>query len=272
MPIIPIDSILDPRIDAYRDLKDRELAAMGGLFIAEGEHVTRRLLASDYPVESVLLAHRRVEELAPLVPESVPVFAAGDDVITGIMGFKFHSGVIGCGRRKPPETIDALMRRIDASAPDQPVTLMICPEIINHDNLGSMIRICAAFGVDALILGERSCDPFWRRSIRVSMGTIFRLPILQSADNYRDITTLQKSHGFELLATVLDPDAQSLETVVRSPRVGLLLGSESQGLPRRWIEACDRRITIPMQLGTDSLNVSVAAGVFLYHLTRGMKE
>ena len=117
MPIIPIDSESDPRIDAYRDMKDRELAAMGGLFIAEGEHVTRRLLASDYATESLLLARRRVEELAPSVPEHVPIYVAPDEVITQIMGFKFHSGVIASEEWGPNGPLAVAIRRDMSCAP-----------------------------------------------------------------------------------------------------------------------------------------------------------
>src|SRR5688500_2890915 len=109
MPVIRIDSLADPRLDHYRDLKDRELAKLGGLFIAEGEHLVRRRLASDFPVESVLLAERRVEELSPLVPAGVPVYAAADGVVQGVLGFKFHSGVLACGRRKASPKLEEIM-------------------------------------------------------------------------------------------------------------------------------------------------------------------
>jgi tRNA G18 (ribose-2'-O)-methylase SpoU len=263
MPLYRVETLDDPRLWPYRNLKDRELARHGQLFIAEGEHLLRRLLASDFPVESVFVAERRVAEIAPLVPEPTPVYAGPTPLLNQVLGMKFHSGVIACGRRKPRPTLEQLL------APDPPrLTLVVLPEISNVENIGSLIRLSAAFGADAMILGERCHDPFWRQSVRVSMGTIFTLPILQSDDLKRDLRLLREDWGTELAATVLDPDAQPLEEARRPSRFGLLLGSEAQGLSREWVAACDRRVTIPMHRGADSLNVAAAAGVFLYHFTR----
>jgi tRNA G18 (ribose-2'-O)-methylase SpoU len=259
----PIDSQDDPRVAPYRQLKDRELAREGGRFIAEGELVVRRLLASRYEVESVLLARRRVEEIAPMVPPAVPVLIVPDSIVHEIIGFKFHSGVIACGRRGPAGAIDSAVPRDRAM-----LTLVVCPDIANAQNMGSMIRIAAAFGADAMILGERSCDPFWRQSIRVSMGTIFSLPLVQSDNLLRDLRRLQVESGVELAATVLEGDAQPLAGATRPPKLALLFGNEAQGLDPTLVAACDRKITIPMKLGTDSLNVAVAAGIILHHFTQ----
>lgn len=236
---------------------------MGDLFIAEGEHLVRRLLDSDYSVVSVLLSDRRSDEIAPTIREDVPCYIVPDAVMHQIIGYRFHSGVIGCGRRKPQATLDDVIRR-DATR----LTLVICPEIANAENMGAMIRLCAGFGVDALILGERSCDPFWRQSIRVSMGNIFRLPLVQSKDLRRDLRRLQSEWGVELAATVLDESATPLAAFSRAAKLGILFGNEAQGLDADVIAMCDHRITIPMKLGTDSLNVSIAAGIFLYELTK----
>jgi len=274
MSMVMIDSLDDARLDPYRNLKDRELAALDGRFIAEGEHVVRRLLASDFPVDSVLLARRRVEELGPLVPEGVPVFAVTDEVVEQVIGFAFHSGVLACGRRKPAPTLDSILPPPGDTT--RPLTLMVCPEIINAENIGTLIRIGAAFGVDAMLIGERSCDPFWRRSIRVSMGTVFRLPLLHSRDLLADLKLLKERWKFDFAATVLDADAQPLATAGRAgvaggpDRLALFFGSESQGLHRRWLAVCDRKLTIPMHMGTDSLNVAIAAAVFLFHFTKSM--
>lgn len=260
---IPIDRHDDLRIEAYRGLKDRELAASGGRFVAEGEHVVRRLLASSYRAESVLLAARKVDAMRGAVPDDVPTYVAPNEMVDGIVGFKFHSGVLAVGLRGDGASLASVL-----APPEAPRLLVICPEIINSENIGSMIRISAAFGADAIVLGERCCDPFWRRSIRVSMGAAFHLPIVRSTNLMADLVAMRESFGLTLMATVLDRDAEPLERVNRPARMGVLFGSESQGLQPIWTRGCDRRITIPMQLGTDSLNVAVAAGVFLYHFTR----
>ena len=147
------------------------------------------------------------------------------------------------------------------------MTLVVCPEIEKTDNLGALIRIAAGFGATAMVLGERCCDPFFRQSVRVSMGSVFKLPIVRTDDLARDLRRLRGEFGVELIATVLDEEAERLEDVGRPRRLGLLLGNEGQGLPAEIVALCDRRVTIPMKLGTDSLNVAVAAGIFLYHFT-----
>ncbi|HMB95190.1 MAG TPA: RNA methyltransferase, partial [Tepidisphaeraceae bacterium] len=121
------------------------------------------------------------------------------------------------------------------------------------------------FGVDAMLLGERSCDPFYRQSIRVSMGTVFSLNLLQSQDLLSDLRRLKKEWDVELIATVLDHSAAPIAKASRTQRIGLLFGNEAQGLSPQILAECDQRVTIPMQLGTDSLNVAIAAAVALYH-------
>ena len=261
MSIVRIDSFDDPRVAHYRNLKDRELDRRGRLFIAEGEHLVRRLLASDFQVESVLLAQRRAAEIATIVPANVPVYVVPQERMNEILGMKFHSGVMACGRRQGRLTLDEVVPK-DRDR----LTLVICPEIANVENIGSLIRLSAGFGADAMILGERCHDPFWRQSIRVSMGAIFKLPLLQTDDLARDLRRLKDEWHVELIATVLDPSAEPLAPSRRGPKVGLLFGNEAQGLDQQWIDQCDRRVTIPMH-HADSLNVAVAAGIFLYHFT-----
>ncbi len=258
----PITSVGDPAIEAYRSLKDRDVARHGQRFIAESEQVVRRLLASDFPVESVLVAQRRMTEIAPLVPEPIPLYVLPDPLVEQVLGFKFHSGVIACGQRKPALGIDHVALGFGPRA-----TVLICPEIANTENLGALMRIAAGFGVDAMLLGPGSCDPFYRQAIRVSMGTAFRLKLIQSHDLRDDLNRLKRDYGFELAATVLDESAQPLPSARRGPRLGLLFGNEAQGLSREVLALCQRRIIIPMQMGTDSLNVAIAAAVCLYHFT-----
>lgn len=274
-PIL-IDSLDDPRVAPYRNLTDRELAADTNLFIAEGEHVVRRLLASTFPVQSVLIATKHLEKIAPLMRENAPLYVAPDEQVSAIVGFKFHSGIIACGQRKPRPTVHQLLAghrptSLLADEKPSPLTLLICPEVINVDNLGSIIRIAAGFGADALVLGERSCDPFWRRSVRVSMGTVFSLPLLHSDDLQRDLLIMKNEFGVHLDATVIDEHAVPIHDADRPARLGIMLGSESQGLHRRWLALADRSVTIQMHHGTDSLNIATAGAIFLYHFTRPVK-
>ncbi|HWE01576.1 MAG TPA: RNA methyltransferase [Tepidisphaeraceae bacterium] len=261
--MISIDSLADPRVAAYRNLKDKELDRAGRFFIAEGEHLVRRLLASDFPVESVFIAERHAADFQSLAPANVPLYVTTSEVMNGVLGMKFHSGIIACGSRKPWAPLESILKKGPGA-----MTLVICPDINNVENVGSLIRLSAGFGADALILGERCHDPFWRQSIRVSMGTIFSLPIYRSPELLHDLRRLKNEWNFELAATVLDENAEPLADAKRAARFGLLLGSEPHGLDGNTASLCDRRLTIPMKLGTDSLNVAVAAGIFLYHFTR----
>ncbi len=263
MPLVQIQSADDPRLSAYHQLKERELARDGGRFIAEGEHLVRRLLLSSYRTESVLLADRRADEIAPLVSPEIPVYVAAADVLNTIVGFKFHSGVLGCGFRGPRKTLDEVLPK-----DRDHLLVVICPDLANTENLGSIIRVAAGFGADALVLGPHSADPFFRRCVRVSMGTVFRLPIVQSDNLAHDLARLKQEWGVSLTATVLEEDAQPLASAAREPKMGLLFGNEAQGLDSETIAMCDHRVTIPMRLGTDSLNITVADGIFLYHYCR----
>lgn len=258
--MVKIVSLNDPCISDYRKLKDRELARESDRFIAEGEYIVRRLLASDYACESVFLEERREAEMAPIVPPGVPVYVAPTEIYRQIVGYKFNSGILAVGRRKPHVTLDNL-----PALSNQTCTLVICPEIASVANMGSLIRTSAAFGVDAMILGERCCDPFWRQSIRVSMGTIFSIPLIRSDNLLKDLSRLRERWGFELAATVLDKDAEPLERATRRRRFGLLFGNEAQGLDAHYIQLCDRKLTIQMRSGIDSLNIVVSAGIFLHH-------
>jgi tRNA G18 (ribose-2'-O)-methylase SpoU len=255
-----IQSLDDSFLNPYRNLKDKELAREGNRFIAEGENVVCRLLASSTPVESVLLSERKTA-VASLVPGNVRTFIAPDAVIEQIIGFEFHSGVLACGIRPPSPRLESII-----PLPPKPALIVVCQQITNTENLGSLIRVSAAFGADAMILGERCCDPYFRQSVRVSMGTIFSLPIIQSQNLLSDLSTL-KNLGIERLATVLSPEAEPLNTITHSARVAIAFGNEADGLDADTIAHCDRRVTIPMKRGTDSLNVAIAAAVFLYQLT-----
>lgn len=258
--MIAIEDINDPRLAPYRELKDRALAERQGLFIAEGEHLVRRLLASRLATHSVLLAERRAGEIGPLTPADVPVYVVPQEQMNRIVGFKFHSGVIAAGVRQPSPTLAQLVGQTPAL-----VRLVVCPQITSAENLGSLIRLSAGFGATAVLLGPQSIDPFMRQAVRVSMGTIFSLPVITSPDLTADLNALRSRWGVHCVASVLDESATPLATARRHDRLAILFGNEAQGLDATTLCCCDERVTIPMKLNTDSLNVGVAAGIFMYH-------
>lgn len=270
MAWIEIDNLHDPRLAAYRNLKQHGRTMMAHGFIAEGQWVVERMLASGWPVQSLLLGRSRVAQMAPMLDESMTVYVMDDRELEQLLGFKFHRGVLACGRHQPPPDVDALMRQLTTEADTtKPMTLVVCPGPMSAENLGSVIRLAAAFAVDGLILGPQCLNPFNRRTIRVSMGNLFRLPMAVSSDMAADLRTLGECWQVRRLAGVCDHQALPLSGVTRPrqpDRVALLLGSEDYGLPAQIVDECDQRVTIPMPGGTDSLNVANAAAVLLYHL------
>lgn len=260
----PIESIDDPRIAAYRNLRDRTLRGES-LFIAEGEVVTERLLGSEYGVDSLLVAERFADKFQRLAGQRAAVFVAPESLLAQVVGFNFHRGVLAIGRR--PEAFLALSELLARSDRSGPLALAICPEVTKPDNLGLIFRSAGAFGIDGVVLGPRCCDPLSRRTLRVSMGAALHVPWVRSADLLDDLRRLKAEAGAELVATVLEPQAERLAAFRWPPRVGLLLGNETAGLAAECLALCDHRVTIPMHPKVDSLNLGVAAGVFLYDLS-----
>lgn len=263
MPRIAISDLADPRVQPFRDLKASNLSRHGTLFIAEGTKLVARLLDSRYETASVLLSEKREAEWLPRIPESVPTYIIPQELGSQLVGFNFHVGVVACGKRVPSPTIDVLPRNAER------LTLVVCPNCDNPENLGAIIRISGGFGVDAILLGKGCCDPFSRRVLRVSMGTAFRMTVIESADLATDLDRLRDEWQVEFAATLLDSTATPLQEAQRSPRFGLLFGNEHAGLGAEWVRHCSQRLTIPMHGDTDSLNVAIAAGIFLYHFTAG---
>jgi tRNA G18 (ribose-2'-O)-methylase SpoU len=259
-----IDSIDDPRIVAYRNLRDRTLRGES-IFVTEGAVLTRRLLASPYQAESVFVSYEFAEEFSRLVPAGVPLYVAAEPLLLEVVGFPFHRGVLGAGRREQRHSLDDVAGPKDANSP---VRLVICPEITKPENMGLIFRTAAGLGIDGVLLGQRCCDPFSRRCLRVSMGAVLNLPFVKSADLLADLHALKDRWQVELLAAVLDERAERLGDVRWPLRSGVVFGNEFDGLRAEWLAECPRRITIPMHGGTDSLNLGVAAGIVMYEMTK----
>lgn len=263
MPRVPIDDLDDPRLAVYRHLKATNLTRRCDDFVVEGEKLVERLLASPFPTASVLVTDRHESRIAPRVADQVPFLVVPHALISVIVGFNFHQGVLACGLRRPwPE----LSNIVGGSG--QRRTVVVCPKLDNPENLGAIIRLGDVFGVDAVLVGGRCPDPFSRRVLRVSMGMALRLPVIVSEDLERDVTRLRSEMGFQLTATVADPGAEPFDAGGRPDRLALFLGSEGNGLEPNWLDRCERRITIPMRPEAESLNVAVALGILLYHFTR----
>ena len=260
--IIPVSSFNDDRLSPYRDLPKSNLTSLSRRFVVEGRLLVERLLASDYPVESIVVDERRMSLLPETFSDELHVYVLPGGAVEDLIGFNFHRGILACGRRTDRRGISGLSLDNIHNA-----TFVVCVDIQDPTNLGGILRNCAAFGVTGVLLSRQCADPFSRRVLRVSMGAVFQLPLIQSADLLADLQTLRDQHFVELLATVLDSTAEELPGASRVPRMALLFGNEGHGLADSWISNCQRRITLPMANGTDSLNAAAASAVFLYHFT-----
>jgi tRNA G18 (ribose-2'-O)-methylase SpoU len=264
--LVPVtDLAAERRLDPYRALKQTNDTARRGLFIAEGDKLVERLLRSDLRVESALVGESYVERFAPLVPERQPTFVVPDEALRELVGYEFHRGVLACGVRPAPTKLDTIAT---AGASGERRTIVVLPDVQDPENLGAIVRIAAGFGVGGLIVGPKCADPFSRRVQRVSMGNVYEMPIATSDDVAATLFELRAAHNFESWGTVLDVDAESLGTRERPERLAIVFGSEGHGIPTDVTAACDRKVIIPMRPGVDSLNVAVAAGIFLYELTK----
>ncbi len=254
LPPLDILDADDPRVADYRQLKERWLNVEGGRFVAESERVVRRLLGSGLRVHSVLLTGPRLATLADALGGPFPVYLAPQELLDRIAGFHVHRGCLAVGERPT-----------HAEIPRGARTLVVLEDLTDVDNLGAIARHAAAFGAEALVLSPRCADPFYRKSIRVSLGAVFGLPIVRLARWPDDLEKL-RADGVSLVAAVLDADATPLAGFERPLRTAIVLGAEGPGLSSEARALCDHQVTIPMSPGADSLNVATAAAIFLYAL------
>ena len=261
-------SALDlPELSPYRTLRRAAEHAAQGIFVAEGEKVVKRLLESHFGVSSVLLPENRVAEFAPWLnarPESeITVFVVTEkSVLKELIGFEMFQGVLAIG--KIPETF-TLEKILAVRA--RPKLFAAVAGLTNAENIGLLVRNCAAFGVHALIVGETSTSPFLRRAVRNSMGTIFQLPVVETENLVAALQQL-RAGGVRCLAAHPPAEKKNLAEADFSDDCCLVFGSEGSGISKTVLEVCDEAIAIPMADGVDSLNVAAAAAVFFYEAQR----
>ncbi|GLK56724.1 tRNA G18 (ribose-2'-O)-methylase SpoU [Methylopila capsulata] len=268
MTSIPITDPDDARVAPYRAVRERDVVGRGERFVAEGEVVLRLLIEggrgapSAHAPESLLIAENRLDALGDLLtklPPEIPVYAAGQVVMDAVVGFHIHRGVLAIARRAQPETAAELLARLPAKA-----LVVALVGVANHDNVGGIFRNAAAFGADAVLLDETSCDPLYRKAIRVSVGASLVLPFARGGSGHALLDALAAG-GFRTLA--LSPaGTHDIAAVPPAPRTALLLGAEGPGLPAD-LMARTTTARVPMATGFDSLNVATTSGIALYELT-----
>ena len=259
-PITHINDPDDARIAAYRSIRERDLARRDGLFVAEGKVVLRVLVeAGRFPIHSLLVLENRLAGLEAILARldpTVPVYAAKREVIDRIAGFHMHRGVLALAVRRAPEPVEALLAPLDGSR----LVLGLCG-ISNHDNVGALFRNAAAFGADAVLLDATSCDPLYRKSVRVSVGAAVKVPFA-IADDADALLDALEAHGFSAYA--LSPrGGLDIAQVRPAARSALLLGSEGEGLPGSVMERAVG-LRIPIASDFDSLNVAAASAIALH--------
>ena len=271
--IIEIEDFMAPELDVYARLTENQLVnrqePANAMFIAESPVVIERALDAGYEPVSLLMERRHVDNQAKTVIErcgDVPVYTSTLDVLTQLTGFKLTRGVLCAMRRRelpPAEEICRGARRIT-----------VLENIMNPTNLGAIFRSAAALNMDAVLLTPACCDPLYRRSVRVSMGTVFQVPWAWLGDSVNDwphpgLEQL-KSMGFKTAAMALRDDSVSIDdpALMAEERLAIVLGTEGDGLADETIAKCDYTVRIPMSHGVDSLNVAAASAVACWQLRK----
>jgi tRNA G18 (ribose-2'-O)-methylase SpoU len=268
VPIIPVDDPDDPRIAAYRNVPDPDLLIQGGVFVAEGRLVVRRLIEGQrFPVQSVMVNEAALVPLREVLAthEGLPIYLVPQAVMNGVTGFNIHRGCLAMAERPRPRE----WREVTAGAR----RAIALERIANADNVGSVFRSAAAFGADAVLL-ERTCtDPLYRKAIRTSMGAALTVPFATAEpwpDVLHDLARGLPDTPWVVLAMTTSraaPPLREIASELFDRPVVVVVGHEGEGLSDAALAACTHRARIPMTNNVDSLNVATAAAIALYELS-----
>ena len=260
---IEITDSQDPRLADYVGLSDPEIrrrAEDNDFFISEGVEVVRRLVTSEMRLRSILLSPNRVDIMIPaLANVTCPIYVAERRVISGVVGFDMHRGVVGSAFRPNPLSLDEILSHPPLYGPRH--RLAILQGLGDHENLGAIARSARAFHIDAIVIDPTCADPYYRRTVRVSMGEILFIPVVRM-DIETAMAVIRRKSG---TVVALTPNAQTpsiLDFQVNNPGpLGLIFGAEGPGLPEETLTSADVQLHIPIALDVDSLNVGHAAAV-----------
>lgn len=275
----------DPRLTDYTRLKDVKLRSRiepeRGLYMAESATVIERAIAAGHRPRSFLVSARWLPTLRPLIAAAtgsveggeVPVFVAPEEVLERMTGFHLHRGALAAMQR--PE-LPSVMQLLTSAQPPQPTRrIVVLENLVDHTNVGAAFRSAAALGIDAVLVTPSCADPLYRRSVRVSMGTVFQVPWTR-LDSWPGDIALLRDAGFTVASLALCEDSMSLDDFASLPalrgpdaRLAIVMGTEGDGLGKRTIAASDYTVKIPMDHGVDSLNVAAASAV-VFWATRGV--
>ena len=254
-----------PELQPYRTMRHQVEHREQGIFVAEGEKVVRRLLESDLKVISLLLAEEWVRELEPLLQarsEQIQVFVAEKKLLETLTGYSMYQGLLAIAKIPVQRELSNILE-----CSSKPYLLVGVDGVSNAENLGALVRNCAAFNVKALLVGETCCSPFLRRAVRSSMGAVFQMPIIETIGLVELLREL-KLHGIRIIAAHPHVEGRILSQADFTGDCCIVFGSEGSGIAAKVLEVCDDAVAIPMPETVDSLNVASAAAVFLYEANR----
>jgi tRNA G18 (ribose-2'-O)-methylase SpoU len=259
--ILDIADPADERLADFRNLTDADVRPdRRGLVIAEGVNVVQRLLRSDYRTRAIVGVESKLAELEPMLSGLAgPVYRVDKWTLSDLVGFRVTRGVLASADRPAPTPAADLL--------ESGSRFVVCEAINDFENLGSIFRNCAAFGVHGVLLDPRCADPLYRRSVRVSMGNVFGIGFAVLPGSWPDSLQLLADRGIELLALTPRPEAEPVRSVRPAGRWAVLLGAEGPGLTEAVLARADRCVRIPMAAGVDSLNVATAGAVALAQLS-----
>ncbi|MGW6276010.1 TrmH family RNA methyltransferase [Kribbella sp. NPDC055071] len=265
---IVLDDPADPRLADYVQLREvtlrRLLEEEHGLFIAEGDKVIRRAAEAGFAPRSFLLAERWLDSLKDVLElwSETPVYIVSEELAEQVTGFHVHRGALASYKRRATVPLADLLT-------DDVRRIAIFDDIVDHTNVGAGFRAAAAMGVELVLVTPSCADPLYRRSIKVSMGTVFQVPWTRLASWPGDLGVLQ-SHGFTAAAFALTDDSITLDDLAarHDERLALIFGTEGHGLKPHVLEQADLTVRIPMAGGVDSLNVASSAAVAFYATRR----
>ena len=264
--IFDISDFSAPELDVYARLTENQLVnradPANALFIAESPLVIGRALDAGCVPVSFLMERRHIDgkarDILARCPEDIPVYAAGLDVLTQLTGFHLTRGMLCAMRRRPlpaVETVCAGAKRV-----------AVLEDVMNPTNVGAIFRSAAALGIDAVLVTPTCCDPFYRRAVRVSMGTVFQVPwtYLPADTDWQEMLHVL---GFRTAAMALRDDSLRIDDkrLRAVPRLAIVLGTEGDGLAADTIAACDYTVRIPMTDRVESLNAGIAGSILLWH-------
>jgi tRNA G18 (ribose-2'-O)-methylase SpoU len=263
--VLPLssDGLADPTLDDFVRLTDvalrRKLEPAGGLYLAESTKVIERALAAGHRPRAVLSRAEWLPQLEALLAPfpDVPVYIGDDAPLTAMTGFHLHRGALASMHRPALPDPAELLRNARR--------VVVLEDVVDHTNVGAAFRSAAALGADAVLVTPRCADPLYRRSVRVSMGTVLQVPWTRLPE-WREAAPLLHDAGFAIAALALADDGIDLDELERRPpdRLALVLGTEGDGLSRAALAVADLTVRIPMLRGVDSLNVAAAAAVALW--------